>query len=361
MAEDTRPTDANAAPEPTGMSASALQLKSQKFREAREGDWRALNAAITQAESKGLGSFSDDALLNLPVLYRSAISSLSMARSISLDRNLITYLEALCGRAYVYIYGPQSRFKDVFSAFFIDAWPKSVRAIRLEIFVSLAVLIIGAVAGWLLCAQDASFYSTLIPPGMTGGRTPEASIEDLRETLGDGGDKGNAYSIFAAYLMSHNIQVCVTAFVFGALFGVPTFLVMLHNAMLLGAMLWLFYSKGLGIDFSAWLTIHGTTELMAIVIAGGCGFHMARRMVFPGHLTRLAALREAGQKTGTVMLGVWLMLMVAGLLEGYGRQLVTATPARFAIGFVMLALWLVYFTQTRPLKAASPPKEAARG
>jgi hypothetical protein len=43
------------------------------------------------------------------------------------------------------------------------------------------------------------------------------------------------------------------------------------------------------------------------------------------------------------MAGTVVMLMVAGMLEGIGRQLVDDTATRYAIGLTMLAGWLVYF------------------
>ena len=43
------------------------------------------------------------------------------------------------------------------------------------------------------------------------------------------------------------------------------------------------------------------------------------------------------------MVGVVLMLAVAGLLEGFARQLVTTETMRFAIGGTMMVLWLSYF------------------
>ena len=45
-----------------------------------------------------------------------------------------------------------------------------------------------------------------------------------------------------------------------------------------------------------------------------------------------------------VMIGVILMLLVAGLLEGFARQLVIDDSARLAVGGFMLALWTLYFT-----------------
>ncbi|ESQ73653.1 stage II sporulation protein M [Asticcacaulis sp. AC402] len=320
-------------------SRPALQLKSQKFREARQGDWRLLNAQLDKAERDGLGSFSVDELLNLPVLYRSAMSSLSMAQSISLDRNLITYLQSLCARAYVYVYGPQTRLKEVLSSFFVRAWPRGFRSLGLELALACVLFFGGALLGWLLCAQDATWYHFFLPGE---GRSIGSSVEELRKTLG-GNTENDPLSPFAVFLMGHNTQVAIMAFAFGIMFGLPTFALLIYNGIPLGAMLWLFASKGLGVEFAGWLSIHGTTELFAIVIAGACGLHIGRRLIFPGDVPRKESLMVAGRLTGTVMIGVAAMLTVAGCLEGFGRQMITDTWARFAIGGAMLTLWLIYF------------------
>ena len=55
------------------------------------------------------------------------------------------------------------------------------------------------------------------------------------------------------------------------------------------------------------------------------------------------ALATAGRKAAVVMGGVVVMLAVAGLLEGYGRQLVQSTLVRYAVGAAMLTLWCTYF------------------
>jgi uncharacterized membrane protein SpoIIM required for sporulation len=327
--------------EDTPKAQPPLRLKSQKFREARQGDWRALNSALDRADRQGLGGFSVEEILNLPLLYRSAMSSLSMAQSISLDRNMVTYLQALCARAYVTVYGPQTRIKDVLSGFFVRDWPRGVRRLWPEISVSIVVFLVGIIAGWMVCAHDSSWYANFVG-GMSEGRTPSASAEALRKTLGHS-PKDAMLSPFAVFLMTHNTGVAISAFAFGIVFGIPTFALTLYTGLQMGAMLWLFSSKGLGIDFAAWLSIHGTTEISAFIIAGACGFHIARRMMFPGDLPRRAALAEAGRLTGTAMIGVALMLTVAGCLEGIGRQTITEPVFRFAIGGVMLTLWLLFY------------------
>ena len=52
-------------------------------------------------------------------------------------------------------------------------------------------------------------------------------------------------------------------------------LLLAQNTGMLGAMLWLFNGQGLLVDFIAWLSIHGTTELFAILLAGAAGLHCA--------------------------------------------------------------------------------------
>lgn len=321
-----------------------LQLKSQKFREAREGDWKILSRQLDRVDRSGLKALSVDDLLNLPLLYRQAVSSLSMAQSISLDRNLIGYLQGLCARAYIFIYGPQTRLTTVLKDFFIDGWPVAVRRLWKELTFAFVTLIVGILAGWLVCAHDSSWYDVLVGGGQSQGRDLSASAADLKKTLGAGDAETQKFlAPFAVFLMTHNTRVAIGCFAFGAIFGLPTFALTFYTGVTMGAMVWLFAQKGLGFEFSAWLSIHGTTEIFALLVAAACGFHIGRRIIFPGEATRKAALAEAGRLTGTAMIGVAIMLTIAGCWEGIGRQTILNPWARIGIGLVMLSLWCSYY------------------
>jgi uncharacterized membrane protein SpoIIM required for sporulation len=128
----------------------------------------------------------------------------------------------------------------------------------------------------------------------------------------------------------------------GFAFGIPTLLLLLKEMATLGAMLWLFAGQGLTVEFVAWLSVHGTTELFAILLAGAAGLHVGRAMAFPGDRAILAATAEAGRRAATVMAGVVLMLICAAMLESFARQLVGQTGDRLLIGGTMLAFWLAY-------------------
>ena len=321
---------------------TALPADTRRFRAERELEWRRLEDIVVRAEQGSVRRLSDEDLLALPVLYRGALSSLSVARETSLDLELVTYLESLCARAYFFVYGVRTPIGKRVGAFFARDWPAAVQGLWLEILAALLLTLVGAVAGYLLVAHDPAWYEMLIPAELAQDRNFDASTESLRATLYDSGG-GDALSLFATFLFTHNSQVAVFCFALGFAFGVPTAMLLVYNGTSLGAILALFAARGLGFEMAGWLVIHGTTEFFAIVIAGAAGIRIGWSVVFPGEETRLESATRSGRTAAVAMGGVVVMLLVAGLLEGFGRQLITTEAARYAIGATMLALWLAYF------------------
>ncbi|MFD1036654.1 stage II sporulation protein M [Sphingomonas hankookensis] len=320
-----------------------VTFATRHFRAEREADWARLEELLGKLEAKSPRRLSDEDLVDLPRLYRATLSSLSIARATSLDASLVGYLEALSTRAYFALYSAREPWLRQVKAFFTTLWPRSVRAIAPELLLATALLILSAVASYHLVRTDPAWYSAMISPEMASGRDMNASAATLRESIyGEPNESG--LEIFATFLFTHNSQVSIMAFALGFLFGIPTIILAVQNGALAGAMFAAFVPHGLGWGFFAWLMIHGTTEIGAIAIATAAGMHIGRAVAFPGERTRMAAAADAGTRGAIVMIGVILMLLIAGLLEGFARQLVTDDSARLAIGGTMLALWTLYFT-----------------
>ena len=324
-----------------------LQLKSQRFRAEREGDWRRLEGLLTRAESRSAASLSDDELLALPVLYRQALSSLSVARATSLDHSLIDYLESLSTRAYFFVYGARAGLRQRLVQFFEHTWPTAVRGLWRETLASFAITAVAAIVGYLLVANDPSWFDGLVPGGLSSGRDPTATTAFLKHTLYDSSGK-TSLAVLASYLFSHNAQIAIFAFALGFAFCIPTAFLLAENGLTLGAFFALFVSRGLGFQLGGWIFIHGVTELFAIMLGGAAGFRIGWRVAFPGAKSRLDAAAEAGRSAAPVIAGVVLMLIVAGLLEGFARQLITNDYARYAIAISTLVIWLGYFYLPRP-------------
>jgi len=318
-------------------------LKSQRFRNAREWDWRRLESLLRKMEGQSLSTLNDEDLLAVPVLYRSALSSLSVARATSLDKALIDYLESLCTRTYFFVYGPRSSVLERLNRFFAHDLPAAAKALWRETLISLAVTVVGAVAGFVMVIRDPDWFYAFVEKGLAHGRDPSASTKFLQDTLYTTGKDDSGLSVMAMALFTHNSGIALMAFALGFAFCLPTGFVILVNGLMLGAFLALFYSHGLGFQSVGWLSIHGTTEIFAVILAGGAGFRVGWTLAFPGKDSRAQALSKAGRTAGALMGGVVVMLLCAGMLEGFARQLINNDIARYAIGYSLLALWLAYF------------------
>src|ERR1700754_360319 len=158
----------------------SANLKSTQFRREREPSWRELEALLEKLKHGSPRSLTPQELTRLPTLYRGALSSLSVARSISLDQGLLAYLESLANRAYFQIYGPRSGFGAVAGAFLRRGFPAAVQKLRWPILLSILLTAIAALAGYFLCMSDAEWFYTLISEGVAQGRLPTSTAAELR-------------------------------------------------------------------------------------------------------------------------------------------------------------------------------------
>jgi uncharacterized membrane protein SpoIIM required for sporulation len=320
-----------------------IQLKSHRFRQERETDWRRLEVLLGRVERDGIGRLRRDELLELPVLYRQALSSLSVARSISLDQSLVEYLESLCTRAYFFVYGTRTHPWERVVAFFARDWPAAVKGIWRETLVAALIGALAAVVAFLLVRSDPDWFYGFMPVEMMQGRDPTASTAALRATLYHQLTGHEALSAMSAFLFTHNAQIALFAFALGFALCLPTAALLVYNGCSFGAFLALFVSRKLGFEAGGWLMIHGVTELYAVTLSGAAGFSLGWSVAFPGELSRVDAAARAGRRAAVVMAGVVVMLFFAGLLEGFARQLIQVDWIRYAIAVATALIWLGYF------------------
>jgi uncharacterized membrane protein SpoIIM required for sporulation len=316
-------------------------LKSAQFRREREESWRELEALLERVEKSGLQDLTAAELNRLPVLYRGAASSLSVATAISLDRNLLDYLTALVGRAYVCVYGVKRRPADAVIEFFRRAFPGVVRRYFAFVAASMALVALGVLAGYHLTMADPERYYSFVGEGLAQGRDPAASTKELRKVLYSGEEE--RLSVFATFLFTHNAKVGMMCFALGFAAGVPVIFLLLETGLMLGAMAALYASRGLGPEFWAWILPHGVTEIGALCLCGAAGMVLGMSVVFPGRHTRLGNLALHGREVALLAAGAVAMFLVAGLIEGIFRQLVQDVAVRWSLAGLTLVFWTWYF------------------
>jgi uncharacterized membrane protein SpoIIM required for sporulation len=319
-----------------------VRLKSAAFRTEREGSWRELEELVRRLERSGVQALSPAELARLPVLYRAALSSLSVARAISLDRNVVEYLESLSGRAYLAVYATRRHLREALADFFVRRFPRAVRAHGAHLAVACALLAAGAITGFGLTAADAERFYAFVDPVVASGRGPAASTESLREALYAKRGGAEMLKTFAMFLFQHNARIGLLAFAVGFAGAVPTALLLFSNGLVLGAFGALYGGRGLSVDFWGWVLPHGVTELTAVALCGAGGLAIGQALLFPGREQRLAGLARRGREAAIMALGAVALFFVAALVEGIFRQLVHAVPVRYAVAAGTAALLLLY-------------------
>jgi uncharacterized membrane protein SpoIIM required for sporulation len=324
------------------MLGHPITIRSVEFRRERQASWQELEGLIAEADKRGLRKLSAEQLARLPHLYRATLSSLSVARAISLDKALTDYLESLVGRAYFVVYGTRQRLRRQLAEFFLWKLPSAVRRSRWHVLVAILITIAGAIAAYKLTMQDSDYYYAFVGD-MSQGRTPASTTAELHDGLYGSEGVSSVLGTFAASLFSHNSRIGILAFATGFVAGLPTVLLLFYNGLVLGSFVALYTSRGLGWDIWGWLLPHGVTELLAVILCGAAGLQLAHGLVFPGAQTRLDALRERGKTASVIVVGGVIMLFIAGMIEGVFRQTVTEIHIRYAVAASTALFWLFYY------------------
>ncbi len=308
-----------------------LTLKSTAFRAEREASWKELEELLGRIQAGGLRALRAQELARLPLLYRAALSSLSVARAISLDRNLLEYLESLCTRAYLVVYGVRRHLREAVTDFFARRFPQLVRAYWPYVLVGFALLLSGHWTGYALTRADPDRFYAFVDQGLAAGRGPSSSTASLRDALYAKEDEAQMLKTFAMFLFTHNAQVGMLAFAVGFAGGVPSALLLFTTGLMMGAFAAIYAAHGLSWELWAWLLPHGVAELTAVVLCGAAGMALGMAVVFPGRGERRAELARRGREAAVIALGALALFLVAGLVEGIFRQRVHSVPIRYAV------------------------------
>ncbi len=134
----------------------------------------------------------------------------------------------------------------------------------------------------------------------------------------------NPFNMFV-YIAINNISVAFLMAIGGLLVGVATMYFLWSNGLMLGCFQYMFFAKGLGMKSVMVIWIHGTLEILAIIIAAAAGFIMASGILFPGTYSRLQSFKRGVTDALKVMIVLIPIFIIAALLESYITHLMSNT------------------------------------
>ena len=287
-----------------------LYVPIDRFINQRKNAWQRLEDLLKLLDASSIRRLHRDEVRELGRIYRRTASDLAIARAESRDPRLINYLNSLVIRAHGRIYRADAQGGKRIRRFFTHELPQTFRRTWRYTLLSFSVFAIFAVFGFIGTRYDPEFSELVgVQPAFR-----EMMIETKTHWWED---LNQANQVGASFIMTNNIRVTIYTFAFGAAFGIGTLFYLAFNGAHLASVLTLTYRAGFGNDLLTFMVGHGVIELSCIFIAGGAGLLIGSAILMPGNLTRADALRTRGMEAVRLMMGVAILLVVAGTIEGF--------------------------------------------
>ena len=134
----------------------------------------------------------------------------------------------------------------------------------------------------------------------------------------------NPFAMFVRIAMN-NTFVSFLMVIGGLLLGVGTVFLMWQNGLMLGCFQYMFFAKGLGMQSVLVIWVHGTLEILSIVIAATAGFVIAQGILFPGTYSRLLSFKRGIKDALKIMLVLVPVFIMASFFESYVTHLMSNT------------------------------------
>ena len=287
-----------------------LSVPIDRFITQRKNAWQRLEDLLKLLDTATLKRLPREEVRELGRIYRRTASDLAIARAESRDPRLVNYLNSLVIRAHGRIYRAESDGWKHILEFFTRELPQTFRRTWRYTFLSFSIFMVFAIFGFVGTRLDPEF-SELV------GVDP-AFREMAIETKTHWWERLNEQNqIGASVIMANNIQVTIYTFALGATFGLGTLYLLAMNGANIASVLALTYRAGFGNDLLTFMVGHGVIELSCIFIAGGAGLLIGSALIIPGDMTRADALKTRGMEAVRLMMGVAVLLVVAGTIEGF--------------------------------------------
>lgn len=285
-------------------------MPTDRFINQRKNAWQRLEDLLKLLDTASLKRLRREEVRELGRIYRRTASDLAIARAESRDPRLVNYLNSLVIRAHGRIYRAESHGWKRILQFFTRELPQTFRRTWRYTLLSFSVFMVFATLSFVGTRYDPEFSELVgVQPAFR-----EMNIETKTRWWED---LNGQNQVGASAIMTNNIQVTIYTFAFGALAGLGTLFYLAYNGANIASVLALTYRAGFGNDLVTFMVGHGVIELSCIFISGGAGLLIGSAMIMPGNLTRADALKTRGMEAVRLMIGVALLLVVAGTIEGF--------------------------------------------
>jgi uncharacterized membrane protein SpoIIM required for sporulation len=303
---------------------------------SRASRWQDLETEVNRAPQRSRAT-PEEALRTLEA-YRTLARDLASAREL-LPRSAATgALASAYSRLHVAVSRTPRFGRSRWRTLFGDQIPAAAHSVRaLALWIAL-LLVVSALAGWWLISTYPELIGLIASEKMIAGVEQGHVWTDQLLNVAPS-------SVLSARIFSNNAVVATGAFCAGMLFGLGTFYMISLNGLMLGGLLAFTHQYGLMHSLVRFILPHGPVELSVICLAGAAGTALSESLIRPSLPTRAQSFRACAEHLGPLLVACILLLLGAGLLEGFvSPSTHYSVPVRLSIGVGYWALMLLFLS-----------------
>lgn len=280
--------------------------------------------------------------IDFPENYQSICQHLAIAETRAYSPLLIKQLRQLVQRGHQILYQHRNNFLQHILRFIYSTLPQSIRAQK-KLIISTTLLFYGL---GLVAAIINFFFPDFIYFFMSPSEVfkLELMYEPITQSVDPLSIRENSHNwfMFGVYILN-NISIAFTTFATGLLLCLGTLFYLAYNAIVIGLVASHLTSNGYGQTFWPFVIGHGAFELTAITLAAAAGLRLGLGVLLPKRKTRLESIRYAANQSINLVLGSFILLLIAALIEAYWSSINTAPTTRYIIGFIFWMMVFSYF------------------
>jgi uncharacterized membrane protein SpoIIM required for sporulation len=290
---------------------------------------------LLRSGPKALRKLSAAELARLIDDYQALTADLARARSLGAARETVDQLNRIAVAGHNLLYGQIRSREAAGPSYGLGAFARLVRKHSWAVALSALVFFGSALASFTAVQLYPSLgYDLLADEFLDFDAASKDNLHDIPSL---------ARPVISSVIISNNIQVTLLAFGFGLTAGVGTTVLLIFNGIHLGSVAGWMTLHGKERALWGWIMPHGGTELLAICLAGAAGYLLAAAIVAPGQVRRSTALKNIGSDALVIELGCMVMLVIAGVIEGFVSPSGIDYQSRIGVLLTSLAGWAIYF------------------
>ena len=269
--------------------------------------------------------------------YRLLAHDLARARLLMPRSRTREFLEAAYARVHGTLHHGDWRMGDTLERLFREEIPAALRWLAPYLVWSTLFFLLATLAGYALVNRFPELIALFASPDLiTSVEQGKLWTEGLLNVVPS--------SVLSVQILANNIVVSLFAYCAGFLFGLGTLYILGLNGLMLGAVFAFVMQHGLGGALASFIVAHGCVELSVMCLSGAAGAAVGEALVRPGRLGRAASFRAAALRSGQVLVACAVLLVGAGLIEGYvspDPRVPVGAKVAIGVGYWLLMLGLL--------------------